>query len=148
MMNEKWIAEFTGLFWGEGTADIQKFRKLPKGEFYRPRLRIGLRADDQAVLKDVQEKLGGQLRCDEGMRHDRKVHPSIHWTLTNKDEIVWLTTQMLEHTSMPSKKRKQVELVREAAMLRAGKQGQHIKEGERVRLEEIYNELRAIKRFE
>ncbi len=84
MINEKWLAEFCGLFWGEGCADVQIFRRSDcRKDLFRPRLRIQLRADDGNVLKDVHLKLGGTLNYN--TKNSPKTHPSYQWAVTNKE---------------------------------------------------------------
>lgn len=143
MITQNWIDEFRGLFWGEGCADIQRYHN-GKGIFFRPRLRIQLRADDAELLKDIQAKLGGTLNYIENK--NQKSKPAYQWTLSNKEEVSWVCERLLEG-KLPSRKIKQIELVKEAADLRKGKLG-HIKSGERVRLNELYESARKLKLFE
>jgi len=143
MINQDWISEFRGLFWGEGCADIQRYSR-DRGIFYRPRLRIQLRADDVEILKNIQENIGGTLVYIENK--DQKSKPAYQWTLSNKAEIVWVCDQLLK-SNLPSRKLQQIEAVREASNLRKDKVG-HTTEGEKVRLEELYNLTRKLKKFE
>ena len=144
MINEIWIAEFRGLFWGEGCADIQRYNRKPRGVLYRPRLRMQLRADDKELLENIQQNLGGTLNYIANTNQRSK--PAYQWTLARKDEIVWLCDRLLEG-QLPAKKRDQIELVREAAVLRAGKLG-HLTEGEKHRIEDLYKKVQELKRFE
>ena len=143
-ISENWLATFTGLFFGEGCADIQRHHKKGKGEFFRPRLRMQLRADDKALLDEIQDKLGGTLNFTEN--DGQRSKPSYQWQLSNKEEVVW-TCDLLLKSEWPSKKMAQIRLVREAAALRAGRLG-HLTDGERLRLNELYEECQQIKRFE
>ncbi len=77
---------------------------------------------------------------------NQKSNPAYQWTLANKAEIVWVCDQLLK-SNLPSRKLQQIEAVREAANLRKDKLG-HTTEGEKVRLEELYNLTRKLKEFE
>lgn len=141
-MDEKWTHEFIGLFWGEGCADIQKYQR-DRGTFYRPRLRITMRMDEESMLKEIQLRLGGTLTA-----HNLRPGPSKEartWALTQKEQIVKVCDLLLSG-SLPAKKKHDVRLVREAADLRAGKLG-HMAEAERKRLEELYWMCRKTKEF-
>lgn len=144
MKSEIWIAEFRGLFWGEGCADIQRYtRKRHKNYIYRPRLRMQLRADDGEMLFDIQKKYGGTVnKIDNSHRNN---HDAYQWTLANKQSIVECCNDLLEG-QLPAKKKHQIKLVREAAEMRAGRTNK-VSDAERVRLEELYGMLRQMKKF-
>jgi len=142
-IDEIWLAEFRGLFWGEGCADIQCYHREGKA-LYRPRLRIQLRADDVEMLKEIHEVFGGTLNHIPNKDHRSK--PAYQWCLQNKEEIVWVCGVLLQ-SKMKAKKLRQIEYVLEAAKLRAGKFG-HMSDGEKKRIEELYITVKDLKRFE
>jgi len=139
-----WTSEFRGFFLADGCADIQRYKRgRGKQFFYRPRIRISLRIDDLELLEEIQSKLGGNLR----KRTSKKSNPSVTWEVNNKQQIVVICEMMLQGSVLPAKKLKDIEIVRDAAILRAGKLG-HISDGERIRLEELYQASRDAKRFD
>lgn len=58
-ISPEWAAEFRGFFWGEGSLTSVRgpARATPS-----PIVSIGLRADDQAVLEQFKQRLGGRIR--------------------------------------------------------------------------------------
>lgn len=143
-IDELWLAEFRGLFWGEGCADIQRYSR--NGYYlYRPRLRMQLRADDEQMLREIQEVFGGTLNYVSN--ESRNNHPAYQWTLQNKEAVAWVCEKVLLSGRLSAKKKYQIEYVREAAALRAGKLG-HTSEGEKTRLAELYKIVQELKRFE
>jgi hypothetical protein len=145
MKDQIWMAEFRGLFWGEGCADIQRYhRDRAKELLYRPRLRMQLREDDGKLLEEIQAEFGGTLNrmANEGQRSK----PALQWTLANKEDIVKVC-DILMAGRLPAKKRHQIKLVREAAYMRAGLI-RPITPVERTRLRELYEMLQQMKRYE
>lgn len=142
-IDEIWLAEFRGLFWGEGCADIQCYHRDGKA-LYRPRLRIQMRADDYELLKEIHEVFGGTL--NHIPNNNQRSKPAYQWCLQNKEEIVWVCDLLLQ-SRLKAKKLKQIEHVREAAKIRAGKTS-HMTGGEKTRIEELYITVKDLKRFE
>ena len=143
-INEIWLAEFCGLFWGEGCADIQRYSRNGH-QLYRPRLRMQLRSDDEQMLREIQEVFGGTMNFVPNT--SQRNNSAWQWTLQEKSKIVWVCDNVLLKGRLSAKKKKQIEYVREAAALRAGKLG-HTTEGEKTRLYELYEIVRKLKRFE
>src|ERR1700690_4347665 len=140
MENENWTSEFRGLFWGEGCADIQRYsRERSNRYFYRPRLRITMRADDRRMLEDIQQHLGGTITEGHSHPDNYKTRPTVTWTLANKAEIVKVCDMLLK-ANLPAKKLQQIKHIREAAYMR--KDGtSHMSQAEYISLEELYELL-------
>jgi hypothetical protein len=146
MEDNLWNAEFIGLFWGEGCADIQKFNRHGRGDLYRPRLRISLRSDDKPLLVDIQSHLGGTLTGGHGSGNYKfNTMPSVLWCVSNKESVLRICDILLSG-KMPAKKLKQIRVVRMAAKLRAGKSG-HLTERERLVLDKCYRIAQHLKKF-
>ena len=146
MNNELWNAEFCGFFWGEGCADLQKYSRKNRGCMYRPRLRITLRSDDEPILLDIQEHLGGTVTKGHNAKNYKwKTQTSRTWCLSNKESVVCVCDILLKGC-MPAKKLKQIKVIRKAAKLRAGKLG-HVTDNERTILEKCYKLAQYLKKF-
>lgn len=146
MENDNWIAEFRGLFWGEGCADIRRFtRKRSKRYFFAPRLRITMRADERPMVEEIHRRLGGNIEYGE-MRSNSGTRPSVTWSLSTKKEVVRVCDLLLK-AEFPAKKLQQIKHVREAAYLRVDGTS-HMPDVVYNRLNELYEMVRQLKRFE
>lgn len=133
-------AEFRGLFFSEGHLDLVRQSAL-KNALY-PRARIALRLDDLEVLRWVQGRFGGNLEYRAGTSRG---NPSCCWSLKGVGRIAGLL-DVLEGGSIPSRKRTEVRLVREALLL-VSVRGRHRQAGASERLLEIRAELKDARAF-
>lgn len=97
-----WFSQFAGLFMGEGTANLQKTNQGT----IAARLSLVLRSDDAGVIYDIQNHLGGSVRVD----HHGK-NPQHRWELGSLESIKRVCELLLEHTIIPAKKLREVEVV-------------------------------------
>lgn len=128
-------AEFRGFFFGEGHLDMCS---PAGGRSLVPRARIALREDDVLVLEWVRSRFGGHLSRRASTR-------SWSWELAGA-AAVGRVLAVLADGYIPSKKRREVELLREAVSL-IPERGRHIGDGAATRLQEIRLELKAARRF-
>jgi len=118
-----WVAEFCGLFWGEGSINMQvkDLVYYVDGE-ERPSFRvtfkfsIGLRADNLPILRDIKDKLGGHIYKREGGRHYvwvvsklsliKKIAALLmsgQMPSSKKDELLWLEKAIQFRETRPRK---------------------------------------------
>lgn len=128
-------AEFRGLFFGEGHLDL-----CTNGlTSLTCRARIDVRDDDIAVLHWCQSLFGGSITRRPTMR-------SACWQITGRERIGALL-DALEGGTLPSKKRQEVALVREAHGLLRGR-GQALPTADEVaRLFALRDELKALRAY-
>lgn len=124
-------AEFRGFFFGEGHVDLSR---SARGASLLPRLRITLRDDDAAILYWCRDLFGGNLSRRVSVR-------SLCWQLTGVD-AVGRALGVLEAGRIPSKKRPEVAMLREALSL-IPPRGKHIDTSAATRLREIHAALIA-----
>lgn len=145
-MNDILVAEFRGLFWGEGCADIQRFHR-PGAAFplYRPRLRISMRSDELSMLEVIQQNFGGYINNHRSYRYPNHVtRPFASWQLSNRSQLAVVCDLLLDQTHLPSRKIREVELVRD--VVRSGVCPGHKLGAEgRAAMEAAYQELRYMK---
>lgn len=101
-ISSEWMYQFVGLFYSEGTAVIHKTNH----QSFHAYLGIGLRADDEDALRDVQGKLGGTLRYE-----PRSVSPMYRWNVSKAHQVKPICEMILQHTLIPLKKARDVEIV-------------------------------------
>lgn len=135
-------AEFCGFFWGEGCADIQRFKR-GDNVLFRPRIRIHQRADEVDNLYFIQKELGGAIHYS--VKPGGKSHPAYQWQLTNRVALL-LACDILLSGGFPSKKVEQVSIVKRAVLV-AGKKGSHFSTETKDTLEKYYLSLQELKRF-
>lgn len=128
-------AEFRGLFFGEGHIDLSR---AGRGSSLMPRLRIAVRDDDADLAYWCRELFGGNLSRSVRTR-------SVCWQLTGRD-AVRAAVDVLEGGTLPSKKRAEVALLREALDL-VPMRGRHILPAASVRLHAIREELKAARAY-
>lgn len=92
-----WVAQFVGWFHGEGCARIHKTSQRT----YNSSCVIKLRADDQAVLKDIQAKLGGRFALP-GLREGHTQEAI--WETTNIYDSMAVMELIRDNTIIPGKK--------------------------------------------
>ena len=147
-LNPMWAAEFRGFFYGEGCAMISLSKRGTL--IFQPVLKISLRADDVVVLRDIQDKLGGNL-----VDRDYSTQPSApsnanpgkEWYVVGWGrcraviEATGLTTAYL-----PCKKTRDIAILYEAILVRY--QMPHLLGPEhRARLMEYRKSLQQVKEF-
>lgn len=128
-------AEFRGLFFGEGHIDLMK---NGRSNTLTPRVRIAVRDDDASVVEWCRDLFGGCLTYEARTR-------SVCWYAVGKDRVAAVVAA-LTGGSVPSKKRAEVELLREAVGL-VGIRGTHSTPEVRTRLVEIRDELKALRAY-
>ena len=128
-------AEFRGLFFGEGHLDLVRQSSL--SSLY-PRARIAVRDDDSAVIDWCVSLFGGNVSRRPSTR-------SVCWQATGHERI-GLVLDALEGGLIPSKKRAEVELIREAWNLAVPRGRWQTSEG-KTRLFEIRDELKRIRAY-
>ena len=147
-MDELWEAEFRGFFFGEGYIGMNKVKPRQGVNAYRAVAQINIRADDAAVLYDIQRHLGGSVhnRIRPGTPFAKYVsHPSIEWSVTNRDELRRVVAILLRG-QLPSKKRHVVELFAEAIELMKSRGGRYTME-ERIHLDELVQAMKAAREY-
>ena len=128
-------AEFRGLFFGEGHLDLVRNSSL---QTLYPRARIAIRDDDAEVALWCKELFGGNISRRSATR-------SVAWQLTGSVRIGALL-DALEGGRIPSKKRAEVALMREAWLLK-GPRGVHESPESRLRLYQIRDELKEARKY-
>ena len=134
-ISEVEAAEFRGLFFGEGHLDLVRNSSL---RTLYPRARIAVRDDDAEVVMWCKSLFGGNVSRRAATR-------STAWQLTGRARIGCLL-DVLEGGAIPSKKRAEVALLREAWSLK-GPRGVHETPSSRDRLYEIRDELKQCRKF-
>lgn len=132
-ITQEQAAEFRGLFFGEGHIDLSR---AGRGTSLMPRLRIAVRDDDAEIAEWCRSLLGGNLSRSVRTR-------SICWQLTGRAAVLE-AVEILEGGTLPSKKRAEVALLREALTL-VPRRGQHIKPEVSTRLHAIREEMKAVR---
>lgn len=128
-------AEFRGLFFGEGHLDLMKNGRA--GTLY-PRARIAVRDDDAAVLEWCRGLFGGSISRSPHTR-------SACWQLTGRERIGHLL-DALEGGTLPSKKRREVALMRQAHQM-IGPRGTWATDEVKWRLRMIRDDLKAARAY-
>lgn len=128
-------AEFRGLFFGEGHIDLAR---PGHGSSLMPRLRIAVRDDDAEIAAWCRTLFGGNLSRSARTR-------SVCWQLTGRVAVLEVV-KILEGGTLPSKKRAEVALLREALGL-VSRPGMHIKPEASARLHEIREEMKAARAY-
>lgn len=103
-ITKEWAAEFRGWFWGEGS-----FKASEAGKFNQSLslgIVLGLRADDEPIVREFQRRLGGTLTVRPYRNDSNKL--MARWQVTDMDfmpRIMWL----LEKSSIgvPANKQRQ-----------------------------------------
>lgn len=129
-------AEFRGLFFGEGHLDLARSSAI--GTLY-PRARIAVRDDDVAVVEWCRSLFGGALTRTARTR-------SVCWQLTGKVRMGVLL-DALEAGVIPSKKRAEVALMREAHSLSSERRSTRTPVAVTERMLEIREELKALRAY-
>lgn len=113
-LDEIWCAEFRGFFYGEGCAKID----MCCGH-HRPSLSIGLRADDHAVLEDMQSKLGGHLASKSEHRRNPNASPELKWFVVGWSPCRYVIEAVsLASGKLGAKKQRDVDILYEAILAR------------------------------
>lgn len=128
-------AEFRGLFFGEGHIDLAR---PGHGSSLMPRLRIAVRDDDAGIAEWCRTLFGGNLSRSARTR-------SVCWQLTGRVAVLQVV-EILEGGTLPSKKRAEVALLREALGL-VSRPGMHIKPEASARLHAIREEMKAARAY-
>lgn len=130
-------AEFRGLFFGEGHIDLCKDGR---SQSFNVRLRIAVRDDDREIVEWVRDRFGGWLVSEARTR-------SVCWAITGR-HLVGAALDVLDAGTLPSKKRREVALAKQALAILPGKRLPH---GEmdlvRAQLIAIRDELKAVRAY-
>lgn len=103
-VSDIWLAEFRGLFYGEGSAMIVKNGKAS----FAPILTIGLRDDDARVIIDIQRVLGGRIFYQ--TRNNPNHGSVIRWREMNLYRCAQICKLLLQGR-IPAKKMNDIRLV-------------------------------------
>lgn len=139
-----WLAGFAD---GEGCFRISRARRGTESWSYSCLFSIGLRADDAAVLEEIQGHLGiGDIRHEERAR--KNWAPMVKWTVRRKADVVDLVT-VFKTYPLRAKKAQDFEIWRQAVDLwmtvqNRGYGGVHPAQ---VQMEALADELRYCRTF-
>lgn len=101
-----WVSQFVGWFHGEGSVRIHKTNKGT----YAGGCTIKLRADDQAVLRNIHETLGGRFFFP---NHREGHSPEVVWEITQINGLKAVLELIRDFTIIPGKKLQDVLIVLE-----------------------------------
>lgn len=146
VLNPLWAAEFRGFFYGDGCASLNLSPGKTKKHF-QPMLKIGLRADDVVVLKDIHVKLGGNL-IDRDYTNQPSAcagaNPAKLWYVVGWGHCrAVIEATGLASGHLPAKKTRDVALLYETILIRyqmphlLGPKNREILMGYRAQLQEI-----------
>lgn len=113
-INELWLAEFRGFFFGEGylgitTNGVDKYGNVS----YTARVQISLRHDDESILKEIQSKLGGNFSYENRKWKDgRKQQNKVAVWRARHFKDVSRVCDILETGMLPSKKKNEIAVIR------------------------------------
>lgn len=116
-INERWLSEFRGFFYGEGYLGITTNGTHNGWKSYTARAQITLRMDELPILNEIHAKLGGDLTLS---RKGRKInaekkkyqsHPLAIWRARNKEDVLRVC-DILKDGILPSKKKAEIETIR------------------------------------
>jgi hypothetical protein len=150
-----WEDEFRGFFWGEGYLGICRNGKDRKGRnAYTVRAQITLRSDDIAMLEDIKNRIGGGIHFEgrgRKSKHDGKVFPTkpyAAWRARSKVEVCRVC-DILDGGYLPSKKRREVELIRRyiALVFPPGKKSDAVANGILAEREKMVAEIKAMHKW-
>jgi hypothetical protein len=102
-----WFYEFTGLFMGEGCANIIR----NGARSYSPCLSIRLRDDDAPMIEFIQQRLGGRLLHRYLHSKNPKHGNQIEWRTTNLQECEKICLLLIQHQHLGARKLNDVEAV-------------------------------------
>ena len=108
LLTREWCIAFTALFMGEGSIGIQ-FDKRSGGS-YHVRAQIKLRADDNLLMEDIYNRLGGTLYNEPARGNS---NPIITWATTDTAQVNGLCDLLIAHNILPAKKMRDVSIVKE-----------------------------------
>lgn len=120
--------EFAGFLMGEGCFRIQRrtsrARKLgwKTSTLYVPIIQVSLRADDGDMLKWAHKTYGGTLLLRQGRPQIPNQKPIYMWLVTSSSICLTILNDFLQ-TSLPSKKKKEAELLRSICQMKVNKIG-------------------------
>lgn len=141
-----WWAEFRGFFYGEGCVYFRdmktrtSFKNPTSRRKLSPTLTIALRRDDSSVLEEIHHTLGGlfHLKPAHG-----KTNEAAAWSMNGWSPVYNVLLYLLDGL-LPSKKGKELTLVKEACELRFTF-SYDLSDDERSRLYEYHTRLRELK---
>lgn len=137
----EWLAEFAGLFWGEGSAMIVR-----NNTSYSPHLCICLRDDDAPMIKRIQEVLGGRILHSYLNKKNPNNGDMIEWRTTNLSHIVTIGQLLLQNSSFQAKKVNDLNQVIDFCTWRASC-GRWFTDEERAEAERRFQHLRNSRKW-
>lgn len=132
LLDDDWLREFAGFFWGEGSAMI-----LPNGSSYTAKISLTLRRDDLPLLQDVQRRLGGSLAWT-GYKNK---HRQVAWNVTGLERVKTVCELLLSASDLPAHKRGDMKLVLDFCDWRLPNLGCPLSDEDRTEMERRYQEL-------
>jgi hypothetical protein len=136
-IDQSWLSEFRGLFWGEGSAMI-----VPNNGSYGPILALNLRIDDRAAVESIQEHLGGKLLRLSSRIGDKHYADQMQWRATRLEEVQAICELLLADMQIPAKKVQDVRRVLEFIEYRLSL-GRYLTPEQRLELKRLHDDLRS-----
>ena len=155
-ISPEWAAEFRGFFWGDGSIEINTLhRTRPDGTRwtgFRPRLRIGQRADNRAILDAIQARLGGNVWQYKGHTmvsaangRTYQSHPAFFYDITGT-ALVTRALALLNNGLLPHSKQRQIAIMQEYMAMRPRPGGKY-KPGDVEKVAALKQELIDIRKY-
>jgi hypothetical protein len=143
LLSPGWLAEFRGLFWGEGSAMI-----VPNQSSYSAILALNLRADDISAMQDIQARLGGFLVWSAlGVNLRPHTHPQVQWRATRLDHVREICQLLLADIQLSTKKTEDVRQVLAFCDFRLPNRYRPIVSEDREKMREMFERLRQSRIF-
>ena len=138
-----WAICFRGFFYGEGYINIQD-----ASQNWRPIMTINLRADDEAILKDIQSHLGGSLAFRLRFFADGDGHSQWRWTASGWSTIKAILEQcgFVGDVLFPCKKCQDIEIVYQAILVRI-RMPYHPSQEDKAILQAAHDDLIQVRLF-
>jgi len=144
------VHEMIGFFMGEGSIfmAIENISKTGiTNHTYRPALSINIRLDDAPILEAFFKVFGGTKLSSWKMKeHDGYTsNPQIRWAVQGYPRV-YAVLEVLEQGFLPSKKKAEILLAKEACEVRFS-YGGHVNPELRERLKQYYLGLKELKKY-
>lgn len=143
-MNPVLVAEFRGLFWGEGSVLITRKRLGGRGGWtYSPALTMDLAEKERMILLDIALHFGGNIGGP--YKNSRSSNFRYRWRVDGFTQTPPIAKLLLEGALLPHPKTEQLKLLLDFCWFRSLLPGSHLDPKDKECLKTFFDQMKALR---
>jgi len=141
-LDPAWVSAFVGFFLGEGYVTIRRQARKNGNVIFTAIMMLNLREDDNEVLIDICDKLGGKVAY---WKKPEPWNPQVRWTVTGMKRLIAISELFIQ-SPFRAKKTRDIEILHEFLLYKINLKWPFTNE-EKLKLNQYADMIHEVKRY-